>query len=249
MDDLFTPADQPQSEETLREEITKKWKEKFPQAPEELIEAKVNSDLFIKTIERQKDELRSDYIRAQEELQTRQNLQDLIDRLNEKTTQQAQTPIKPEEKPIVPDLKDIEKLFESKFEQRRLADKEASNFNEVQVKLRERFGNNANNVLQEQASTLGLSKEDVNSLAKKSPEAFFRIMGLNQAQGQDSLAPPRTSIRNDNFGPKIVKRTWSYYQDMKAKNPKQYWDPKTQVQMHKDAEALGAGFEDGDFSL
>jgi hypothetical protein len=43
------------------------------------------------------------------------------------------------------------------------------------------------------------------------------------------------------------KRTWRWYQDLKAKDSNKYWHPKTQVQMHKDAEALGDAFADGDF--
>ena len=44
------------------------------------------------------------------------------------------------------------------------------------------------------------------------------------------------------------RRTWSYYQDLKTKNPTEYWRTKTQVQMHKDALALGEAFADGDFN-
>lgn len=244
MDDLFTP-DPAELENTLRQELEAKWKAK---TPEEVLQAKIDSDLYIKTLERQKDELRADYIKSQEEIQKGRTLNDLIDQLNAKAP--ALIPEKQEErKAPQPDLADIEKLIESKYEQKRISEIEARNFNEVQNKLRERFGQNSGSIVAEQASTLGLSKDEINSLAKKSPEAFFRMLGLNQTQGQDMFSPPpRSDVRNDSYAPKTVKRTWNYYQELKAKNPNDYWSPKTQLQMHKDSEQLGAAFEDGNFN-
>lgn len=243
MDDLFTP-DPVIDEPTLREQLAAKWKEK---SPEELLAAKVESDLYIKTLEKQKDELRSDYMRAQEEIQKGKALEELIDRLNNKEIPPANTQKPNENTPPSIDMNNLDKFFEDKYEQKKRSEIETKNFNEVQVKLRERFGNNAGDILAEQSNTLGLSKEEVNSLAKKSPEAFFRMMGLNN-QGQDLfMAPPRSDLRNDNYAPKTVKRTWNYYQDLKKKDSAKYWDPKTQLQMHRDAETLGSSFEDGDF--
>lgn len=243
MNDLFG-TDKSLQEQTLRDELTSKWKEKFPEAPQELIEAKVNSDLYIKTMERQKDEMRNDLIAKDKELQARASMQELIDKINKQQVQPQNTPQTTEtQKSEEIRLQDIEKLFESKFEQKKIADIETRNFTEVQNKLRERYGDNASTILQNQANTLGLSKEDVNSLAKKSPEAFFRMLGLNQ-QNDLFTAPPRSGMRNDNYLPKTEKRTYSYYQEMKKKDPKKYWDAKTQFQMHKDGESLGASFFD-----
>src|SRR5579872_326944 len=238
-EDLFTTPDPVETEETLRVQLTNKWKEKFPEANEELIRSKVDSDLYIKTLERQKDELCTDFMKAQEEIQKGKALEDLIDKLNSKeTAPPANTPPKENTPPPSLTLSDVEKFYEDK----KRSEIEAKNFATVQLKLQERFGQRAGEYLQEQAQTLGLTKEEVNSLAKKSPEAFFRTMGLNQ-QGQDLfMAPPRNDLRQNSFAPQPVKRDWNWYQDMKAKNPKQYWDPKTQLQMHRDAEALGAAF-------
>jgi hypothetical protein len=43
------------------------------------------------------------------------------------------------------------------------------------------------------------------------------------------------------------QRTWSFYQNLKASDPRKYWLPKTQAQMHKDSAKLGDKFEDGNF--
>lgn len=237
MTDLFNVQDP--DEASLRDELTKKWKDK---PLEELLKAKVESDLYVKTLERQKDELREDFMKAQEEIQKGKSMESLIDQLNRRQDPPAIPPQKPEEKTNALDVNEIEKLFEQKFEQKRISDIENRNFTDVQNKLKERFGSNASSVLQEQASNLGLSKEDVNSLAKKSPEAFFRMMGLDNQKKDLFMALPRNDVRNDNFRPNVEKRDWNFYQNMKAKNPKEYWAPKTQLQMHRDADALGDAF-------
>lgn len=248
MEDLFTP-DPADLENSLREQLKQKWMEKFPTAPPELIETKVESDLYIKTLERQKDEMRSDLIAKDQELQKGRNLDPLIDHLNNRELP-APVPLKPEKILPTMDINEIERVFDNRYEAKKLAEIENRNFQEVQNKLRDRYGQNAAPIIAEQANTLGLSKEDVNSLAKKSPEAFFRMLGLNQPQERDLfMAPPRNDVRNDSFAPKTQKRTWNYYQDLKAKNPTMYWEPKTQLQMHRDSETLGAAFEDGDFKI
>jgi hypothetical protein len=96
-------------------------------------------------------------------------------------------------------------------------------------------------------NSLELSIEDINSLARKSPTAFFNTLGLNQAQADNLLSPPRSSM-STGFTPNTKeKRTWSYYQNLKKTNPKLYFDPKIANQMHDDAIALGQEFQDGDF--
>lgn len=238
MTNLFEQPDPALQE---REELVNKWKDK---SADELLAAKVESDLYIKTLERQKDELREDFIRSQQENQTRANLQDLIDRLN---VQQLPEPQKKPEEPNASsfDPKAVELLVTQKIAEGRLQEEQLNNYNLVQNKLKEKYGNDAVSVLREQASTLRLSEAEVNDLARKSPEAFFRVMGLTDQSPQVSFqTPPRNDRRNDNYAPVSQKRTYTFYQDMRKKNPDLYWNPKTQVQLHKDGESQGASFFD-----
>lgn len=245
MTDLFTAAPD-QTADAERQEILAKWKDK---PAEELLKAKVESDLYIKTLEKQKDELRNDYLKQREELLAKAKFEELIDRFEKapKELASSDTLAKEVESPKY-DPKEIESLVLNKIQENKVLEKQTANFNEVQNRLKERYGNSYLSILREQQNSLGLSDTDVNDLAKKSPEAFFRIMGLNQEREQFQ-APPRSGQRNDNFAPTgQKKRTWSYYQELKKSNYKLYSDPKTQVQMHKDAAELGSAFEDGDFN-
>jgi len=243
-DSLFDTNTNPdQNNNVAKQEIIAKWKDK---SREELEAAKAESDLYIKTLERQKDEMRNDILALRSDTQTRANLEDLLNQLNSAREPQRETPPAIEDQPKALNVEDIDKLVTDRMQQHRLREMETSNFNAVQKRLNERFGANTKDVLKEQASTLGLSDEDVNVLAKKSPEAFFRVMGLNEQQtGNNFQAPPRNDRRMDSFVPKTVKRDYAYYQELKKTKPMLYLDPKIAVQMHNDAMEQGEAFFSG----
>lgn len=233
---LLDGTDQP-SETNEREELLNKWKDK---SKEELLEAKINSDLYIKTIERQKDDIKEDYLKQREELLARDNLKELRDQLN--ATKSSSDITKAEDGNREPkyDPKEIELLISNKIKETKIVEKQAENFSQVQNKLQEKYGNNYRAVLKEQQSTLGLSDEDVNNLAMKSPSAFFKLMGLDAQKTESFQTPPRSNQRNDNFAPKgETKRDWAYYQELKKTNPTLYLDRKIAIQMHNDVMEMG----------
>lgn len=235
MDDLFNAPD---PDVAARDELTAKWKDK---SPEEVLKAKVEADLYIKTLEKQKDELRTDYLKQREELLSKAKFEEYIDRM-EKSNNQIASPSANEESPKL-DMTEISKLIKNEIMQTKVVDKETTNYQTVQKKLQERFGNNYPSILEEQRNALGLSNERINALAKESPEAFFRMMGLNEQVRDSFQAPPKSGQRNDSFAPKgQTKRDWNYYQELKKADPKIYLDPKISVQMHNDAIEQGDAF-------
>jgi hypothetical protein len=243
MDNLFQGNDLPTPN---LEEFKKKWQEKFPDAPAELIEAKAHSDYHIKTLEANNAEIRKMYAEAKDELTAKAKWDEYLDRLNSNkpiNDQVAQTQANEVKTEPTLDLMKIEELVQKKIQETEARKRETENFNKVQSKLHERFGDNYATVLQEQQNSLGLSKDEINSLAKKSPEAFFRVLGLNdQPSGDGFVSPPRNNQRNNSFAPKTEVRDFNYYQNLKKTDPKLYLDPKIQVQMEKDALAMGMDF-------
>ena len=224
---------------STRDELLNKWKDK---PAEEVLKAKIEADLHIKALEREKAELREMYSSTREELLAKAKFEELIDRMNKPTeTPVAHTPANEVKSPSF-NQEEIEKLVLSKIQETESKKVQQTNFSKVQSKLAERFGDNSSNVLKEQMNALGLTPEDVNTLAMKSPEAFFRVMGLNEQPKDLFQSPPRSGQRSDSFAPKTVKRDWNYYQELKKTNPMLYLDPKISVQMEKDAQELGASF-------
>lgn len=217
-----------------------------------LARGKAEADLTIELMKKRSDELRAEYIKVADENRAQAKLQELLDRIEKnpnRNTPDLDTHENRVETPVF-DPKQLESLVDSRIQETERNRKSTDNFNTVQAKLKERFGNNVGAVLKERAAELGLEVADIDTLARKSPTAFFNTLGLNDQPSDNSFTPPRSSIRNDNFGPsKTQKRTWSYYQDLKKANPKLYFDPKIAVQMQKDAVELGDAFNDGDFNL
>lgn len=225
---------------SAREELLNKWKDK---SPEEVLKAKIEADIHIKTLEREKAELYGEYTKQHEELLAKAKLEELIDRL-EKSPRETQVAITPANEVKEPkyDPVEMEKLILSKIQETEHKKVEVANYNKVEAKLKERYGENFSPVLKDQQNTLGLSDADVNNLAMKSPEAFFRVMGLNTEPKDGYVPPPRNIQRNDSFAPRTQKRDYNYYQELKKTNPKIYLDPKISAQMERDAIALGDAF-------
>lgn len=228
MTDLFT--DPVTNEDTQRQEILNKWKDK---PVEELLKAKVEADLFINNLTKRQDDLNKDYLEMKKQLDATASLQELRDQILNAKAPSGETPPAKEgnESPPV----DIKKEFESLYAQTREAERKLENTNKVMSTLKERYGNSYQQVLRD----TGLSDSRIREIAAESPEAIYRLVGLDQ-QRETFHAPPRTTER---FAPKgTPKRDWNYYQEMKKNNPKLYLDPKIAVQMHNDAIEMGDAF-------
>ena len=236
------------------QELTKQGGKFYDPDPEiakkKVGKGKFESDLYIKTLERKFDQLREDYVKLDTDYKTREKLEELMDRMNKPNQSSNEQPLV-KDRDNSPSLKpeDIDNLFSKKLQEYEATKRQTENMNIVKAKLKEQLGTNYQAVLKQQIEDLGLTDDDVNALAKKSPAAFFKTLGLDQpVQTESFQPPPRSTQRNDNFKPKGGEvRDWSFYQDMKAKDPKRYYDPKTNVQMLKDYEDLGSKFETGDF--
>lgn len=234
---LLDGADQPVD---ARDEILAKWKDK---PIEEVLKAKVEADLHISNLEREKAEQYSMYKKLYEESQTKASLQTLIDQMKLEKETQVALPQANEVKEPVMDMNKMKDFFNEEISSYEKTKREVENFGKVQTKLKDKLGANYAGVLKDQYDQLGLSNEDMNVLAKKSPEAYFRMLGLGDNRPQEGYqTAPRSSMRNDSFAPKVEKRDYWYYQNLKKTNPMLYLDPKISAQMEKDAQALGAAF-------
>jgi len=233
MTDLFEPVDQTDSQ---RQEILAKWADK---SKEEILEAKVNSDLFINTLTKRQDDISKDYLTLKEQLDATASLQELRDQIiNAKTSNSEHTPANEDKESQKETPVDIDQRVRALIEETRMKERQTANATLVQNKLKERFGNSYQDALRD----TGLTPKQINEIAAESPEAIFRLVGLDQTSKEDFQAPPRNQ-QLSSFKPKgQTKRDWNYYQEMKKTNPKIYLDPKIAVQMHNDAIEQGEAF-------
>lgn len=237
MADSLIPEDNQNSD---REAILAKWKDK---PVEELLNAKVESDLYIKSQNARFDDLSKDYLRLREEHQASTDLKTLIETLKKErenpgsqvTTPTTETPpaIKPEE---------LKSLVAAELSNYQKVSKQQENFRIVQDKLKQTFGDNYVESYKQRLGDLGITPEFADDLAKNNPSVFIKTFDLEPKVLNNNIAPPRNQQRPTSFTPQSQKRDWAYYQELKKSNPKLYLDPKIAIQMHNDAIEQGAAF-------
>lgn len=247
--DLFQPVEnQPPQIDESKNYLTELVGEgkKF-KTPEDLAKGKAQADAFVDTLKSELDTMRTDYLRLREEHMAGAKLEQLIDQLK-KQQQSDGEPTLEADKVKQPEfnLSDLKKEIFADLEKEKHLEKQRVNLQSVQNKLKERHGNNFQGILHQQSETLGMTKEQVQTLASENPNAFYKLFGLDEAQKQESFQSPPTSIQRSSFAPTTEKRTWSWWQNLKREKPKEYWDPKSVTQRHKDALSLGEDFNDGD---
>ncbi len=198
-----------------------------------LAKAKLDSDLHIKNIEREAEELRG-------EVKTRVGLEEFLTRMSNnpnppsEPNKQGNQPPPNEPAPI-----DIEKLVEEKLTKAESNRIKQRNLDSVNQKLTEIWGDDANSKFRSTAKDLGMDVQELKDLAEKSPEAFFRVTNIRDRNETPSVGNlPRSSVSVNSDG-SVSVRNDKYYRSLKKSNPSLYYSAKTQVQMHQDAIALG----------
>src|SRR5258708_3887701 len=224
-----------------RNELLNKWKDK---SKEEILAAKIESDLYIKTQNARFDTIRDDYLKLREENNATASLKELIARQEQLLANSDNKPVTTPTEETKPSFKpeDIDSILEQKLTQRERLTKQTENFNMVKAKLKEQFGDKAAEVLKQRMDTLGLDQAFTDELAKSHPQVFLKTFGVDEVKTSTNIAPPRSSQRQNQFAPTVQKRDWNYYQQMLKNDPRGYLDPKIAIQMHNDAIELGDAF-------
>lgn len=230
-------------------------REKFKIAPDAYIDpalakSKLESDEYIKMVNRQKDEFRelndqyhAEILKLKQELADRASLGDM---LNQERTREQPQPTPANIQPSIDFDKEFEKRL-SAYERKKKADE---NLTIVKAQLREKLGSDYVSTLRNKMDELELSVEEMDALAARSPKAFMRTMGLeDQApKGPAYQSPMSSTVNTTGFRPKTEVRNWDYYQELKRKDPRAWMDAKVQQQMYDDSQKLGAAFATEDFN-
>lgn len=216
---------------------------------EDLARGKAVSDNYITILEGRLDAMREEYKKVRDENTASPKLQDLIDKyedLSKQLTSRNNQQSNEDSTKAAYDPKQVESLIDSRVQAIEQGNKEKANFKLVQDKLTERYGSNYKNVLKDQSNQLGLTDDDVNSMARKNPNLFMKTFDLTTPQRSDTFqTPPRSDRRSDTFAPRAPeKHTMSYYEGLRKKDPQAWMNKKIAVQMEKDAQALGKEFFD-----
>jgi hypothetical protein len=139
----------------------------------------------------------------------------------------------------------IEELLNKKLAEKEAKSREQQNLESVKPLLTQKFGNNFQSKLKEEASKLGMTPEQLDQVAATNPKAFLRLVGAEDVKKQESLFTPPSGV-STGFSMSPTEKTLSYYNQLKKDNPKLYASKELQNQRYKDAERLGEKFFDVD---
>lgn len=162
----------------------------------------------------------------------------------EEAVAQLKASPQPVEKPSVGMDKDaLSKLVVDTVHSLETNKKASANLYEADKRMKELFGEKAQEKLIEKAKELGVSLEHMKQTASQSPTAFYNIMGI----AHNTQKPPvkaNSSINTEALDntPKAKEGTYAYYNEMRRKTPSAYFSPKVQNEMHRKAKELGEAF-------
>jgi hypothetical protein len=136
---------------------------------------------------------------------------------------------------------DIESLVEETLTKREKELTASENAKVANDKLVAVYGTEAGNKVKERSKELGMSLDSLKALAEQSPTAFLRLIG-EEATKETGTVVKGTVNTSAGFVNQSGKRNFDYYQEMRRKDSRTYYSPKTQQQMMEDRLALGEKF-------
>lgn len=232
----------PAAEETIESYVQKlvetrgeNWKD-----PETIAKGKYEADLFIEQLKRQNEELRSELNNAEK-----------IDQLMEMIKNQNKSPdsgggstqskgFPPETKKEELSEETLRGLIAEHVSQREVETTRQKNLNEVDSTLRGKYGDAASSVVRQRASELGMSVQEMQEMAAKTPKAFLKLVGADSTSTKESSVTVGNTQRSEGVpNRKTGNRDWNYYQELRRKNKHQYFASGTQQQMLKDLKEMG----------
>jgi hypothetical protein len=218
--------------------------------PENLAKAYVHADKYIQSLETQTEELRT-------ELEKRMALEDFIKKTKddnkaiEETAERDQSSGAPAEAttPVEEAPKTSSGVDESELLKRLKAELEAedqqkkaqSNISRVEEALLSKYGDEdkVNQAINEKAQEIGVSTDFLKDVATKSPDGFFKLVGLEPSK--KSANPLTNGVNTAGLKPAEESSTQprpgtkAYFDQIRAEDKRRYLSREVQLQMHKAA--------------
>lgn len=114
-----------------------------------------------------------------------------------------------------------------------------NNYAKFESELFKLYGENSATELKKLSERTGLSLNDLQDLAQRSPNAVLTMLDKSGNSNSGTPAADVTaSVTSDafkNVAPEGGKRTFAYYEKIRKNNPDLYWTQEVQTAMHKDA--------------
>lgn len=148
------------------------------------LDALKHSQEFIPQIKTENERLQSELAKIKLEVEKLRTVEQSVAQLTSGQNNQVQQPA-----PAVSN-EDIAKLIDQALYQKESAALQKANTKKVVDQITQSFGTEAEKIFYSKAAELGISVNDMNALAAKSPEAVFQIFGIKaKQQGNMNFQP------------------------------------------------------------
>ena len=207
--------------------------------PQVLAKSKLESDNYIKQLESQLTDLRTELSKEEAAKKLLAELQSRRQDPNANSVPKQGETNPSDTKPVLSE-DEIQRLVEEALSKRETTQTAQQNAKMVQDQLTQKYGTEAKAHVENKARELGMSFERLSNLAAESPTAFMSLIG----EPKSEYKPPVSGTINTaagNFN-NPAEKNWAYYQNLRKTNKQLYFDPKTQQQMMQDKMRLGDRF-------
>lgn len=223
---------------------------KFKEAsPEELLKvlakSKYEADRHIQNLEQEQNELR-------QELNTRLKLEELMKTLSEPKAPEASKHQNNEDggerrgDPNKNSEVDIEKTVEALLNSRLEAQHKQNNVAVVKDELTKRWGKQYLANVDKVLSETGMSREQFADLAATNPKVVLALadkVAPSQSNPNDPLlSAPRSTQRIVGSPQSSNEKNFKFYEKIRKENPRRYFSPEVQGEMHRMARQMGDDF-------
>lgn len=215
---------------------------------EELAKGYVHADTYIEALKAKTNDL-------EQEVNKRMAIEQFIETKqdNEQNANASGDPapgaevVETKTEPVVeaePKVNESELIERIKAELRQDDEKAKGERNQAAVvqRLKDVFGTdeNVNKAVAEKAASIGVSIQWMMDTARKSPEAFYGLVGIDSSKKSPGVIPAAVNtagVPSAADSSKIQQGTKAYYDEIRKTNMKKFMSPEIQKQYMKDAMA------------
>lgn len=178
--------------------------------PEDLAKAAVHKDLFIEQLKRENAE-------AREALAKRINEEEFLKKLEQvarpKSPEPQDPPVTPRDEPVASAI--TPDKIEEILDQREAKRTREANLSSVTSRLQELYGDDYRSRVQSQAKALGVGTDFLTDVASKNPQAFYRLLGLDQKREDSFSPPPRPSLQTSTGPNTAGRKDYNYFKKLR----------------------------------
>lgn len=207
--------------------------------PQVLAKSKLESDNYIKQLESQLTDLRTELSKEDAAKKLLAELQSRRQDPNANSVPKQGETNPSDTKPVLSEDV-IQRLVEETLSKREQANSAQQNAKLVQDQLTQKYGTEAKAHVEKKAQELGMSFDRLSALAAESPSAFMTLIGEPKTEFKAPVQGTINTAAGNYSNPS--ERNWDYYQNLRRTNKTLYFNPKTQQQMMQDKMRLGDRF-------